>query len=129
MSVITEKLIPLHDKVFVTDMEFGEQITKAGIVLRSDDGKSEGIKPRWGRVWAIGPDQKDVSVGEWVLIEHGRWTRGMKVLDESGKVITVRMVENKAIMVASDEKPSDAYVGEINNASTTASYDFSKPMY
>ena len=75
MSTIQGTLVPLRDKVFVTDMNFDEQITKSGILIQSDNGKGQGIKPRWGRVWAVGEDQKDVKVGEWILMEHARWTR------------------------------------------------------
>ena len=77
---VTGKLIPIRDNILITDMEFGEEKTKGGIIIQSLDGKSEGIKHRWGRVWAIGPEQKDVKVGEWILLEHGRWTTGVNVV-------------------------------------------------
>lgn len=98
---------PLRDSVFVTDMEFGEQKTKSGIYIPTDNAKTQGIHPRWGRVWAIGSEQKDVSVGEWICVEHGRWTRTVEVETESGEVIEVRMVDSDAIMMISDEKPTD----------------------
>ena len=130
MSVITERLIPLRNNVFVKNMEFGERKTKSGIVLRSDDGKSEGIRPRWAQVWAIGPEQKDIQVGEWVLVEHGRWTRGMQVQDQDGSEITVRQVELKSILVVSDELPADVQIGDYDNGSNrTHEFDFSKPMF
>jgi co-chaperonin GroES (HSP10) len=100
-------LNPLHDKVFVSDMEFGEQKTASGIFIPSDNAKSSGVHPRWGRVFAIGPDQKHVAVGEWVLVEHGRWTRTVEYQTTDGAVIEIRMVDNDAILVAADEKPSD----------------------
>jgi co-chaperonin GroES (HSP10) len=99
---------PLHDKVFVTDMEFGEEVTKSGIVLKSDNGKSEGIRPRWARVWAIGPEQKDVHVGEWILIEHSRWTRTVHYEDANGDITEIRMVELDSMIMSSDEKPDDS---------------------
>jgi len=98
---------PLHDKVFVVDMEFGEQQTNGGIVLLKDDGKTQGIRPRWGKVWAIGPEQEQVKIGDWVCVEHGRWTRTVEIELESGEVLESRMVDNDAIMMISDEKPSD----------------------
>jgi co-chaperonin GroES (HSP10) len=98
---------PLHDKVFVTDMEFGEEVTKSGIVLKSDNGKSEGVRPRWARVWAIGPEQQDVKVGEWILIEHGRWTRTVEFEQADGSILEVRMVDSDAIMLSADEPPAD----------------------
>ena len=113
MSVVKGKIKPLHDGVIVTDMEFGEQVSAGGIVLKSDDGKSEGIKPRWGRVWAVGPEQTDVKLGDWVLVEHGRWTRGIEV-DDNGTVITVRRVEVESMLAIADEKPKDFYTGVHN---------------
>jgi co-chaperonin GroES (HSP10) len=107
MKPITGTLLPLYDKILVSDMEFGMEKTASGIYLLSDDGKSAGIHPRWARVFAVGPDQKDVQVGEWVCIEHGRWTRGINYQTDTGEEIVIRMVDNKAIMMSADEKPYD----------------------
>ncbi len=98
---------PLHDKVFVTDMNFGESVTKSGIVLTSDDGKSSGLHPRWGRVLFVGDEQKDVSPGQWILIQHGRWTRYIDYETESGDQIKIHMVDNEGILLVSDEKPDE----------------------
>lgn len=103
------KVKPLRDRVFVTDMEFGMERTTTGIFIPGADGKTQGIMPRWGRVWAVGDDQKDISVGEWVLVEHGRWTRTIEIENDDGTVSEVRMVDNEAIMIRSEEKPSDVY--------------------
>jgi co-chaperonin GroES (HSP10) len=119
MNVVKGKLRPLRDNVLVTDMSFEEQTTASGIVIQSDDGKSHGIKPRWARVWAIGPEQKDVQVGEWICIEHGRWTRGVKI-DDNGVEIVIRRVEPVSIMLQADEKPNDLYIGEEFNSSPTS---------
>jgi co-chaperonin GroES (HSP10) len=93
-------------------MNFAEQKTASGIIIQSDDGKAHGVKPRWCRVWAVGPEQKDVKVGEWILVEHGRWTRGMTVEDQSGNQITIRGIEAKSIMMSADNPPSDVYIGQ-----------------
>jgi co-chaperonin GroES (HSP10) len=119
MNVVKGKLRPLHDNVLVTDMSFEEQTTASGIVIQSDDGKAHGIKPRWARVWAVGPAQKDVQVGEWICIEHGRWTRGVKV-EADGVEIVIRRVEPVSIMLKADEKPNDLYIGEEFNSSPTS---------
>ena len=100
---------PLHDKVFVSDMEFGEQKTASGLFIPSANGRPEGITPRWGKVWAVGPEQQDVEVGQWVLVEHGRWTRTVEVEQEDGSVLEIRMVESSAIMTASDDAPAVDY--------------------
>ena len=101
-----EQLKPLNDSVIVGDMVFDERITTGGIVLLNDNGKSLGIRPRWGRVYAVGPEQQDVRVGEWVCIAPGRWTRGIDIEDESGKQ-TLRRVDPKDILIQSDEQPND----------------------
>jgi co-chaperonin GroES (HSP10) len=110
MNVVKGKLKPLRDNVLVTDMNFEEQTTASGIIIQSDDGKSHGVKSRWARVWAIGPEQQDVKVGEWIYIDHGRWTRGIKV-EDNGQEIVIRRVETSSILLQSDERPSDAYLG------------------
>lgn len=105
------KIRALHDWVIVSDMDFGESVTDTGIVIRSDNGKSHGIKPRWAKVYKIGPDQKDVTVGQWVLIEHGRWTRAMHIHDGEQELKAHR-VDVPGIILVTDEKPSDIYFGE-----------------
>jgi len=110
--IVKGKVKPLRDNVFVKDMEFGEEKTKSGIFIPSADGKTQGIMPRWGRVWAVGPDQKEIKIGQWVLIEHGRWTRTVKFEDTAGDIHEIRMIDNKAVMVASDDRPNDIYRAE-----------------
>jgi co-chaperonin GroES (HSP10) len=99
---------PLQDKVMVCDMEFGLERTASGLILPSDDGRSSGIHPRWGRVYAIGPKQTEVKPGDWVLIEHGRWSRGVDHLSDTGEKTTIRLIDTDAILLISDEKPADA---------------------
>lgn len=100
------QLRPLKDSVIVSDMIFDVRISTGGIIIPNDNGKSTGIRPRWGQVYAVGPDQQDVQPGQWVCVEHGRWTRGIDVEDESGK-ITLRRVDPKDIMMVSDQQPND----------------------
>jgi co-chaperonin GroES (HSP10) len=97
---------PLNDSVIVTEMTFDERFTTGGIVLLNDNGKSTGIRPRWGQVYAVGPEQQDVQVGQWVCVAHGRWTRGIDVEDETGKH-TLRRVDPNDLLIVSDEQPQD----------------------
>jgi co-chaperonin GroES (HSP10) len=99
-------LRPLADTVLVSDMNFKERFTSGGIVLLGDDGKTSGIRPRWGRVFAVGPDQKDVKVGDWIYVAHGRWTRGLEIESDDGS-FTIRKVDPKDIMLVSNEQPAD----------------------
>lgn len=113
MAVVKGTLRPLHNRVLVSEMEFGEQKTATGIIIRSDDGKTEGIKPRWGRVFAKGPENDDdYQIGDWILVEHGRWTRGIQYDGGAPEPITIRMVETESVMMWSDEKPSGVDVRE-----------------
>jgi co-chaperonin GroES (HSP10) len=100
-------IVPLRDKILVSDMNFGEETTKSGIILKGDDGQRTGIRPRWARVWAVGPEQKEVTEGEWILIEHGRWTRKFELEMDDGVKVALHGVDNKAILMSADEKPSD----------------------
>ena len=91
-------------------MTFNERFSAGGIYIPNDDGKVHGIRPRWGQVYAIGPDQTDVQVGQWILVSHGRWTRGVKVEDPTGEK-TLRMIDNKDILLVSDEQVFDETFG------------------
>ena len=106
-----DQLQPLNDAVIVSEMVFTERFTTTGIVLLSDNGKSSGIRPRWGQVYAVGPEQKDVRIGEWVCVAHGRWTRGIDVEDETGKH-TLRRIDPKDILLSADELPDDLTFSE-----------------
>jgi len=105
-KILKEQLKPLNDSVVVSEMNFDERLSNGGIVLVKDNGKSSGIRPRWGKVYAVGPDQKDVKIGTWICVEHGRWTRGLEIEDENGPQ-TIRRVDPKDIMMESDEMPAD----------------------
>ena len=109
MNVVKGKLKPLRDNVLVTDMSFEEQTTASGIIIQSDDGETRGVTPRWCRVWAIGPQPVGVKVGEWIYVEHGRWTRGVKI-EEDGVETTIRRVDTAAILLQAEEPPSDIYL-------------------
>jgi co-chaperonin GroES (HSP10) len=123
MSKITGTLTPLKDKVFVTDINFDEEVTSGGIVLKSDNGKGEGVKPRWGRVWAIGPEQTDVKIGEWILMEHARWTREFQHEAEDGTITKLHMADLNAIMLAADEKPHSVQRGVAAGAGSNFNFN------
>jgi co-chaperonin GroES (HSP10) len=107
MAAVKGNLRPLRDKVIVTDMNFDMETTKGGILLHSDDGKSSGLHPRWARILFIGPEQQDVKVGQWVLMQHGRWTRAHKYEDHDGNEIKIHMIDLGGILGVQDEKPDE----------------------
>jgi co-chaperonin GroES (HSP10) len=105
-------ITPLKKRVLVSDMHFGMTKTKGGIILQDDDGSADGVHPRWAKVYAIGKDQEDVKVGEWVLVAHGRWTRYIKLEDDT----EVRMIDEHDILLVSDKEPDHnrLYAGYVN---------------
>jgi co-chaperonin GroES (HSP10) len=101
----------IGDQVLVTDMHFGEQKTASGLIISNDDGQTRGIYPRWARVYSKGPDNKDeFEVGDWILVSHGRWTRGLSMETPTGE-IEIRKVELESILATSTEKPDGLQLG------------------
>jgi co-chaperonin GroES (HSP10) len=112
---------PLNKDILVYDMYFGEQKTSQGIIIIDDDKTDRGIHPRWAKIYAVGPKNNDgLENDNWVLIEHGRWSRGIDLseLDSSmeyGKTV-VRRVDPKSILgysVINPEPKNDGIVGPI----------------
>ena len=111
LTKIKGSITAVGNRVLVTHMDFGEQKTAGGLIITSDDGKTRGIYPRWGKVYGKGSKNKDpYEVGDWVLIEHGRWTRSFTVETPEGKK-EFRMVESESVLGYADEKPNDLYIG------------------
>jgi len=101
----------IGDRVLVTDMYFGEQKTASGLIINNDDGTTRGIYPRWGRVYSKGSRNEDIyEIGDWILIEHGRWTRAMALETDDGE-LEVRMVDSECVLAYSKEKPDDVQIG------------------
>ena len=113
------KVRALSKDILVVDMDMGDMTTSSGIVIQSDNGKAHGVKPRWAKVYKVGSEVDiDVKVGQWVLIEHGRWTRKINIDDGEG-VKDFQKVEIKSIMAVTDERPNDFYIGkEFSNGSS-----------
>jgi hypothetical protein len=103
-----DKLTFLHKDIVVSDMKFDQRITAGGIILMDDDKKSAGIRPRWAKIYGLGPEQNDpqLEIGKYILIAHGRWTRGITVETPLGKE-TLRKVDSNDILLISDEPMDD----------------------
>ena len=110
LNAIKGSLRAIGNRVLVSEMYFGEQKTAGGLIIKDDDGTTRGIYPRWAKVYDKGPDNTDeYKVGDWILIEHGRWTRGIKLENNGDK--EVRMVETESVLAYSNEKPSGVQIG------------------
>lgn len=110
MAIKVKSVRALRDHIIVTDMNFKERLTNSGLIIPSDDMKSAGVRPRWGQVYTVGPDQTEVLPGQWVCVSHGRWTRGVKV-ESDGAEFTIRRIDNNDILLVSDEHPTDETLG------------------
>jgi co-chaperonin GroES (HSP10) len=105
------KVRALSKDVLVINMDMNEMVTAGGIVVASDNGKAHGVKPRWAKVYKVGSEVDFVKEGQWILIEHGRWTRKIKIDDGEGEK-EFQKVETKSILLVSDEQPDTAYWGQ-----------------
>ena len=101
----------LQDYVIVTDMNFKEKLSHGGIIIPNTDGKLEGVHPRWGRVYSVGSRQLDIRAGQYVLVKHGRWTRGTLIEDQEGEK-TIRRIDPSDILLVSDEPQQDETIGQ-----------------
>jgi len=113
------KVRPLPGNIFAV-LEQGERVTKGGIVLKDDNGKMEGIRPRWGRVWQVSEDITDVKVDDWILVEHGRWTMTIEIKDDNGEKFKFQKIDPNGILMVSDHKPDDSMFGDSFDMSTPA---------
>jgi hypothetical protein len=114
-KIMTEEIMhpiirPLHKDVLAADMYFGEQQTYSGIILIDDDKTDRGIHPRWAKVYAVGPENTDLQPGYWILVEHGRWSRGIDLSEIDPNIprneTIVRRIDTKAILLYSKENPN-----------------------
>lgn len=113
------KVKPLPGNIFAV-LEQGERVSKGGIVLRDDNGKLEGVRPRWGKVWQVAEDITDVKVDDWILCEHGRWTMTIEIKQDDGTKFKFQKIDPNGILAVAPEKPDDMMFGESFDASAPA---------
>ena len=117
-TIKSNGLRAIGNRVLVTDMYFGEQTTQSGLIISSDDGTERGIYPRWAKVLHKGPENNDTyDIGHWILIEHGRWTRGMNI-EVEGEQLEVRMVDTESVLAYANEKPDGLTIGATSEHGT-----------
>jgi len=102
-----EAFRPIKDNVFVTDLDSGPRKTPHGILIPDDNMTERGVRPRWAKVWRVGPDVTEIEAGEWVLVEHARWTNAID-LELSDRIIRVWRVDwPKAVLIAVPDDPRE----------------------
>jgi co-chaperonin GroES (HSP10) len=102
------KIRAIKSDILVSEIEQGIRKLASGLIIPDDNAKDRGIRPRWCQVYAVGPTaDADVSVGQWVLVAHGRWTRAAEITLEDGSKMEIRRVDPDGLLLVSDEKPDD----------------------
>jgi co-chaperonin GroES (HSP10) len=98
------RIEPLRGNIFAV-MQVGERRSAGGIYIMDDNGKEQGIRPRWGKVWKVAKDINYLKPGQWILCEHGRWTLGIRVKDDNGDEFIFSKIDPNGIMCVQDELP------------------------
>ena len=100
------KLRPLPGRLYCKALETGLRTSAGGIVL-TDDNKATagvgGVRPRWFQVVNVNIDTNldDIKIGDYVLVEHGRWSRRFSGTD----IDHYSIVEEKAVLLVSEDAP------------------------
>jgi hypothetical protein len=102
------ELKPLKGKIFA-QVQFKELKSRGGIHMLNDEGKHHGVHPRWAKIWKLGEGVKDdISPGQWILVEHGRWTQKFLWKNpDTGIEHYFHAIDPKAIMCVQDEVPEE----------------------
>ena len=100
------KLKPLPGRLFCAALETGLRSSDGGLVLPDDNKITDtetGIRPRWFQVVNVNVDTKpdDIKIGDYVLVEHGRWSYRFSGTD----IDNYSIVEEKAVLLVSEDAP------------------------
>jgi hypothetical protein len=100
---MTKKVKAMRNKILAEMIDDpGEEITTAGgIILISKDGTESAVRPRWFQVYSVGDDIDWLTEGAYVLVDHGRWSNGMKVDND----LKIYLLDNKDCLMVSDDNP------------------------
>ena len=100
----------LKGRVLVSDIQRGERMW-GKIILLNDDGTSNGVRDRWAQVFSVGEDITEIKAGEWILIKHGNWTRGMTVKTDDKEYTLWGVRYPEGVLCAADS-PTETFAGE-----------------
>ena len=103
------------DNILATEGDFGDQVTGAGIIIKSSIGKEEGTVPRWFKVFDVGPEIDWLTPGQWVYVAYGRWTEGIKIPDERLEPDQkLWKLDPAGCLATADEKPETINIKSAN---------------
>lgn len=77
--------------------------SKSGLLIADKDMDESGIKPRWFKIYSVGDDVDFCTEGDYVLVAHGRWSRGVEI----GPNEKIFLLDNEDCLAISNEPPAD----------------------
>lgn len=100
-------LKPLRDNVIgrMIDGLGKERTTAAGLIMADDHLSEDYVRPRWFEVTHVGPEQKDVNVGQYVLVTYGRWSRGIDTVGSMREEDKIFLIDHNDVLGISEENP------------------------
>lgn len=101
MSMAEIQALPGKVLAEMIDKPDGLRKTKGGIILKDKDNDTSGIRPRWFKVYSVGNEIDWVTEGQYLLVDHGRWSNGVK-LNEDTKIY---LLDNNDCLMISDNNP------------------------
>jgi hypothetical protein len=76
--------------------------SQGGIFMQDKDADVTGIRPRWFKVFSVGEKIDWITEGEYVLVDHGRWSNGMSVDEQDDKLY---LLDNEGCLATQDTNP------------------------
>jgi len=69
----------LDDTLYIEKIEYGERTLKNGFIIPTEtmDHFGNFVRPRWAKVLYKADNIKNVNVGDYILLSHGRWSTGI----------------------------------------------------
>lgn len=70
----------LPDTLYVEKIEYGEKTLKNGFIIPTEimDYQGHFVRPRWAKVLYKADNIKNINVGDYILLSHGRWSSSIK---------------------------------------------------
>lgn len=99
------ELKPIKDSILFTFLQnsrngYFRNETSWGFKISGEDFDTS--KPRWGIAKVVGPDCKDVKVGDYIMIEPLKWTTALEHEDEK-----FWRTAEEFVMATTDSKPEE----------------------
>lgn len=99
-------ITPIRDNVLARMIDWpGQRTTAGGLIVNEEEGTEGSVRPRWFEVTHVGKEQEEFSVGDYVLVAHGRWSRGIDVEGTRRNEDKLFLLDLDEILATSDDNP------------------------